>query len=157
MRVPYEVNFRGISVAHIMPPPSSGSIAVGQILRMMETQKLDSMEHHSAAYYHLLTEAMRRAFADRAHYLGDPDFYSVPEEALSQSGYAAKRMASFDPDRATPSEEIAHGEVAVLQESYETTHFSIMDAQGQCCGHHHYTKRFFWQQISSEWSRFYAQ
>ena len=132
-RVPYEINFRGYRL-HIMPPPSSGSIAVGQILRMMETQELDSMEHHSAAYYHLLTEAMRRAFADRAHYLGDPDFYMVPNEALSQSGYAADRMASFDIDRATPSEEIAHGEVAILQESYETTHFSIIDAQGNAVG-----------------------
>ena len=83
----------------------------------METQELDSMEHHSAAYYHLLTEAMRRAFADRAHYLGDPDFYMVPNEALSQSGYAADRMASFDIDRATPSDDIAHGEVAMHKES----------------------------------------
>ena len=132
-RIPYKVNFRGYQL-HIMPPPSSGSIAVGQILRMMETQKLDSIEHHSATYYHLLTEAMRRAFADRAHYLGDPDFYSVPNEALSQSSYAAERMASFDPDRATPSDNIAHGEVAILQESYETTHFSIMDAQGNAVG-----------------------
>ena len=132
-RIPYKVNFRGYQL-HIMPPPSSGSIAVGQILRMIETQELDSMEHHSAAYYHLLTEAMRRAFADRAHYLGDPDFYSIPNEELSQSGYAAERMASFDPDRATPSDEITHGEVAMLQESYETTHFSIMDAQGNAVG-----------------------
>ena len=77
---------------------------------------------------------MRRAFADRAHYLGDPDFYMVPNEALSQSGYAADRMASFDINRATPSEEIAHGEVAILQESYETTHFSIIDAQGNAVG-----------------------
>ena len=132
-RIPYKVNFRGYQL-HIMPPPSSGSIAVGQILRMMETQDLDSMEHHSAAYYHLLTEAMRRAFADRAHYLGDPDFYSIPNEELSKSAYAAERMASFDPDRATPSDEITHGEVAMLQESYETTHFSIMDSQGNAVG-----------------------
>ena len=132
-REPYEVDFRGYRL-HIMPPPSSGSIAVGQILRMMETQKLDSMEYHSAAYYHLLAEAMRRAFADRAHYLGDPDYYPVPSQALSQSDYAAERMANFNPDRATPSDEIAHGEVAMLKESYETTHFSIMDAQGNAVG-----------------------
>ena len=132
-REPYEVDFRGYRL-HIMPPPSSGSIAVGQILRMMETQELDSMEYHSAAYYHLLAEAMRRAFADRAHYLGDPDYYPVPSQALSQSDYAAERMANFNPDRATPSDEIAHGEVAMLKESYETTHFSIMDAQGNAVG-----------------------
>ena len=116
-REPYEVDFRGCRL-HIMPPPSSGSIAVGQILRMMETQELDSLEHHSAAYYHLLAEAMRRAFADRAHYLGDPDFYPVPSQALSGSDYAAERMASFDPDRATPSDNIRHGEVYMLWELY---------------------------------------
>jgi gamma-glutamyltranspeptidase / glutathione hydrolase len=132
-REPYEVDFRGYRL-HIMPPPSSGSIAVGQILRMMETQELDSLEHHSAAYYHLLAEAMRRAFADRAQYLGDPDFYPVPSQALSESDYAAERMASFDPDRATPSDKIRHGEVSMLKESYETTHFSIMDAQGNAVG-----------------------
>ena len=132
-REPYEVFFRGYRL-HIMPPPSSGSIAVGQILRMMETQGLDSMEYHSAAYYHLLAEAMRRAFADRAHFLGDPDYYPVPIEALSQGDYATERMASFNPDRATPSDDIAHGKVAMHKESYETTHFSIMDAQGNAVG-----------------------
>ena len=132
-REPYEVDFRGYRL-HIMPPPSSGSIAVGQILRMMETQELDSLEHHSAAYYHLLAEAMRRAFADRAHYLGDPDFYPVPSQALSESDYAAERMASFDPDRATPSDKIRHGQISMLKESDETTHFSIMDAQGNAVG-----------------------
>ena len=132
-REPYEVDFWGYRL-HIMPPPSSGSIAVGQILRMMETQELDSLEHHSAAYYHLLAEAMRRAFADRAHYLGDPDFYPVPSKALSESDYAAERMASFDPNRATPSDKIRHGEVSMIKESYETTHFSIIDAQGNAVG-----------------------
>ena len=132
-REPYEVDFRGYRL-HIMPPPSSGSIAVGQILLMMETQELDSLEHHSAAYYHLLAEAMRRAFADRAHYLGDPDFYPVPSQALSESDYAAERMASFDPNRATPSDKIRHGEVSMIKESYETTHFSIIDAQGNAVG-----------------------
>jgi len=132
-REPYEVDFRGYRL-HIMPPPSSGSIAVGQILRMMETQELDSLEHHSAAYYHLLAEAMRRAFADRAHYLGDPDFYPVPSQALSESDYAVERMASFDPDQATPSDKIRHGEVSMLKESHETTHFSIIDAQGNAVG-----------------------
>ena len=132
-REPYEMDFRGYRL-HIMPPPSSGSIAVGQILRMMETQELDSLEHHSAAYYHLMAEAMRRAFADRAHYLGDPDFYPVPSKALSESDYAAERMASFDPNRATPSDKIRHGEVFMIKESYETTHFSIIDAQGNAVG-----------------------
>ena len=132
-REPYEVDFRGYRL-HIMPPPSSGSIAVGQILRMMETQELDSLEHHSAAYYHLLAEAMRRAFADRAQYLGDPDFYPVPSQALSESDYATERMASFDPDRATPSDKIRHGQISMLKESDETTHFSIMDAQGNAVG-----------------------
>ena len=132
-REPYEMDFRGYRL-HIMPPPSSGSIAVGQILRMMETQELDSLEHHSAAYYHLLAEAMRRAFADRAHYLGDPYFYPVPSKALSESDYAAERMASFDPNRATPSDKIRHGEVSMIKESYETTHFSIIDAQGNAVG-----------------------
>lgn len=132
-RTPYRVNFKGYEL-HIMPPPSSGSIAVGQILEMMQTQDIDALAHHSAVYYHLLAEAMRRAFADRAHYLGDPDFYDVPTEQLSTREYAEYRMADFNPSQATPSESVSHGELTTIKESYETTHFSVIDSEGNAVG-----------------------
>ena len=132
-RTPHQVTFRGYEL-HIMPPPSSGSIAVGQILEMMQTQDIDALEHHSAAYYHLLAESMRRAFADRAHYLGDPDFYDVPSEELSTQAYAKQRMSDFNPTNATASEDVSHGELLSLKESYETTHFSVIDSEGNAVG-----------------------
>lgn len=114
----------------LMPPPSSGGIVMAQVLEMLEDYNVSELGHNSAAYVHLLTEALRRSFADRAYFLGDPDFWEVPLEELISEPYNEKRMRTYNPKRATSSSEIAHGEIRILEESSETTHFSIVDEDG---------------------------
>lgn len=111
-----------------MPPPSSGGIALTQLLQSIEAFNLTSMGHNSADYVHLLTEAERRVYADRSEYLGDTDYYNVPIDLLTNETYNEDRMASFNPSKATPSDSISGGHV--LLESDQTTHFSIVDSQG---------------------------
>ncbi|MCF6352785.1 MAG: gamma-glutamyltransferase [Cyclobacteriaceae bacterium] len=111
-----------------MPPPSSGGIALTQLLQSVEDYDLKKLGHNSAEYVHLLTEAERRVYADRAEYLGDMDFYNVPIKQLTTPAYNKERMQSFNPKRATPSDSIGSGKI--LFESNQTTHFSIVDAQG---------------------------
>jgi gamma-glutamyltranspeptidase/glutathione hydrolase len=124
-REPLTGNYRGYKV-YSMGPPSSGGLALLQLLKMTEPFPLREMEFHSAAHIHLLAEAERRAFADRAFYLGDPDFVDVPTGFLLDSVYLLQRMADFDPRRSTISDSISHGK----RESEETTHFSIVDSEG---------------------------
>ena len=112
-----------------MAPPSSGGVTIGQILKMVEPFDLKKMGHNSAEYIQVLTEAMRRAYADRNYYLGDPDFVAIPVDELLKVEYLKSRMESYDPDLATKSEAIAEGSV-LFAESMETTHYSIMDAEG---------------------------
>jgi gamma-glutamyltranspeptidase/glutathione hydrolase len=111
-----------------MPPPSSGGIALIQMLESVEPYALNKIGHNTADYVHLLVEAERRAFADRAKYLGDMDFYNVPIVNLIDRSYILNRMRSFDPRLATPSEDIGSGSIRV--ESDQTTHFSIIDSYG---------------------------
>ncbi len=113
-----------------MPPPSSGGIALAQMLEMLEPYPMEKHPWLSTANTHLCIEAMRRAFADRAHYLGDSDFYPVPVEELLDSAYLQKRMQDFNPARAGNSEEIKEGQFRVLLESFETTHTSVVGPQG---------------------------
>ncbi len=115
---------------HVMPPPSSGSIALAQILQMLEPFDLAELGFNSARYVHLLGETMRRAFADRAYFLGDPDFVEIPREELLSPSYNRERMESFDWENATSSDQIDHGEIPGFGESSETTHFSIVDSDG---------------------------
>ncbi len=115
---------------HMMPPPSSGSVAIAQILEMIDDHPLKEMGHNSADYVHLLSEAMRRAFADRSYYLGDPDFVNIPMEELLSESYNDKRMAGFSMDTVTASSSLSHGKIAGYTESDETTHFSIIDPDG---------------------------
>lgn len=112
-----------------MGPPSSGGVAMGQILGMLEPFDLKEMGFHSAASIHVIVEAMRRAYADRAEHLGDPDFHPVPVPGLLDQAYLAELMSSFNQNAATPSSEVSHGSPAPL-ESEETTHFSIVDPSG---------------------------
>jgi len=128
-RKPVTTTFKGYEL-HMMPPPSSGSIAIAQILSMMDDQELRVMGHNSADYIHLLTETMRRAFADRAHYLGDPDFWEIPTDVLLSESYNADRMNTYSEFEATPSSQLSHGKVVTYQESSQTTHFSIIDEKG---------------------------
>ncbi len=128
-REPITVDFHEYNLT-IMPPPSSGSIAVAQILAMLESYDLKSMGHNSADYVHVVSESMKRAFADRAHYLGDPDFWHIPQSELISKAYNMDRMKSFRPDRATPMQELSHGEVTGYNEPDQTTHFSVIDKDG---------------------------
>jgi gamma-glutamyltranspeptidase/glutathione hydrolase len=141
-RTPLRGTYRGHDIV-TMPPPSSGGIAVLQMLAMLEAHDVGALGHSSAAKYHLFTEVMRRAFRDRAEYLGDPDFAKVPVREILDRDYLKRRMADFDPQRATPSEKIEPGlgpaklsQLSTLNsqlfagESRETTHYSVVDAAG---------------------------
>ncbi|MDD2986682.1 gamma-glutamyltransferase [Flavobacterium sp.] len=112
-----------------MAPPSSGGITLGQILKMIEPYNLEKMGYHSAAYIQVLVEAERRAYADRNHFLGDPDFIKIPTKELLDATYLKNRMKSFSFNQATVSSEIAHGTIS-FNESSETTHYSIVDSFG---------------------------
>jgi gamma-glutamyltranspeptidase / glutathione hydrolase len=112
-----------------MGPPSSGGVAMAQILGMLEPYDLNEMGFNSASSIHVIAESMRRAYADRAEHLGDPDFYPVPVKGLLDSDYLKRRMSSFRPDAATLSSDISHGSPAP-SESEETTHFSVVDPKG---------------------------
>jgi len=111
-----------------MPPPSSGGILLVQMLNMLEDYDLGNMGFGSSEAIHLMIEAERRAYADRAQHLGDADFYSVPVTQLTSKAYAKKRFADFNPSKASLSENIESGKVPY--ESLETTHASIMDGMG---------------------------
>ena len=112
-----------------MPPPSSGGAVLIEILNILEGYELSKMNPSSSEKYHLLTEAMRRAFADRAEYMGDTDFVHVPIAGMIDKAYAARQRASINTDRASTSAEIRAGKPAGY-ESEETTHFTIVDADG---------------------------
>lgn len=131
-RTPLRGTYRGHDII-TMPPPSSGGIALLQMLGMVEPFDVKAMGFNSAAKVHLFTEAMRRAFRDRAEYLADPDFVKVPVAGLLDRGYIAGLMKNFDPAKATPSAGLAPGGPAgwvAPVESGETTHFSVIDPAG---------------------------
>jgi gamma-glutamyltranspeptidase/glutathione hydrolase len=112
-----------------MGPPSSGGIALAQLLRSVEPYPVAAWGHNAASTIHLMTEAERRAYADRSVYLGDPDFFQVPIESLIAPAYIAEKMKSFDKTRATPSRDIKEGAIT-FHESKETTHLSVVDSKG---------------------------
>ncbi len=112
-----------------MSLPSSGGICIAQILKGIEPYNIGQYAHNSQKYIQLITEAERRAFADRAHYLGDADFVKVPIEKLISADYVTNRMKSFSFEKANTSKEISHGKIAGY-ESNETTHYSIVDPFG---------------------------
>jgi gamma-glutamyltranspeptidase / glutathione hydrolase len=146
-RTPLRGTYRGHEIV-TMPPPSSGGIALLQMLMMLEPFDVAKLGYNSAAKYHLFAEVMRRAFRDRAEYLGDPDFVSVPVAGLLDRSYVAARMKNFSPEKATPSAGLEAGRPAglpgggsmererapyyhpLLVEARETTHFSVVDAAG---------------------------
>ena len=112
-----------------MPPPSSGGICLAEIFKMIAPFDLSKMGHNSTASIQVIVEAERRAYADRSHYLGDPDFVKIPIKALLADDYLQQRMSSFSFEKATLSSEIKEGKVN-YNESTETTHYSIVDAAG---------------------------
>ena len=112
-----------------MSPPSSGGICLAQILKLIEPYSLDEYGHNSLKTIQVITEAERRAYADRSFYLGDPDFIEIPSDTLVSNNYLKARMDNFSFEKATISESLTYG-VIPGYESPETTHFSIVDQFG---------------------------
>lgn len=112
-----------------MPPSSSGGICLVQLLKSVEPYPISDWGFNSVKTIHLMTEAERRVYADRAIYLGDPDFYKIPSAQMMDDQYNDERMSDFNPDQATPSSEIKEGNISGF-ERQETTHFSIVDPKG---------------------------
>ncbi|MEM7658365.1 MAG: gamma-glutamyltransferase [Bacteroidota bacterium] len=127
-REPITGNYKGHRIIS-MPPPSSGGVALLQLLEGAEAYPVSDWGHNSAQYVHLMVELERRVYADRATYLGDMDFFEVPLEELIDSAYIHDRMASISLTEKTNSQDIKPGEVDRI-ESFETTHFSIVDKEG---------------------------
>jgi gamma-glutamyltranspeptidase/glutathione hydrolase len=127
-RQPVRGKYRGYDVVS-MPPPSSGGAVLIEMLNILEGYELGKFDAASSERYHLMTEAMRRAFADRAEFMGDTDFVKVPIAGLIDKAYAAKLRNSISTERASTSVEISAGQ-PVGHESEETTHFTVVDAEG---------------------------
>lgn len=127
-RTPVRGNYRGYEIIS-MPPPSSGGAVLIQMLNILEGFDLQKLDANSSDRYHLMAEAMRRAFADRAEYMGDSDFVKVPVPGLIDKAYAATLRATINTERASTSEEIRAGRPAGY-ESEQTTHFTVVDAEG---------------------------
>jgi gamma-glutamyltranspeptidase / glutathione hydrolase len=127
-RTPVRGSYRGHEIIS-MPPPSSGGAVLIEMLNILEGYDLKKLEASSSDRYHLMAEAMRRAFADRAEYMGDSDFVKVPVAGLIEKPYAAKLRATINTDRASTSAEIRAGRPAGY-ESEDTTHFTVVDAEG---------------------------
>ena len=125
-RVPVRGTYRGYDVIS-MPPPSSGGIALVEMLNILEGYDLAAMGHNSAEYIHHLAEAMRRAFRDRAHYVGDVDFADVPLHRLTSKEHATALRLEIDGEMASVS---APSDVTDIHESPETTHYSVVDRDG---------------------------
>jgi gamma-glutamyltranspeptidase/glutathione hydrolase len=111
-----------------MPPPSSGGVVLLQVLRVLESYPVRGIPHNSPTYLHLLIEAMKHAFADRARYLGDPDFVEIPIQKLTSREYAAWIRAKISPDRTHPPS--AYGFAVFHEEKGGTTHLSVVDRAG---------------------------
>ena len=127
-REPLRGSYRGYEVIS-MPPPSSGGAVLIEMLNILEGYDLNKMDTSSSERYHLMTEAMRRAFADRAEFMGDSDFVKVPVAGLIDKSYAAKLRDTINLQQASPSVEIHAGQPTGY-ESEETTHFTVVDAEG---------------------------
>lgn len=127
-RKPIEFTYKNQKIIS-MTLPASGGICLAQILKSIEPYDLSKIAHNSTEYVQLLTEAQRRSYADRAHYMGDIDFVEVPTDSLIAESYIKKRMSSFSWDKATKSSDVSHGDI-LGHESDQTTHYSIVDQFG---------------------------
>lgn len=127
-RKPVTGTYRGYTIA-AMPPPSSGGVHLVQMLNILEGWELNKLGHNSADYLHRLIETMRRAYADRSEYLGDPDFHPVPVAQLVDKAYAKTLRQGIDPNKASASSDIAPG-LKAPYEGPQTTHFSVWDEAG---------------------------
>jgi gamma-glutamyltranspeptidase/glutathione hydrolase len=128
-RPPVTGRYRGHRVLS-MGPPSSGGVAVVQLLNAIAPYDVGELGFLTDETIHLMGEAERRVYADRAEWLGDADFVDVPVGALTHPVYMQQRMATFDPDRVTPTDSVSHGDPLSL-ETMETTHYSVVDSAGR--------------------------
>lgn len=130
-RKPVTGTYRGYEIVS-MPPPSSGGIALIELLNILENYKLSELKWGSSKYYHHLIEAMKYVYADRTYHLGDSDFYPVPVEELTSKEYANTIFKKIEDskNKAVPSDQIKSLDVTPVKESTETTHYSVYDAYG---------------------------
>ncbi|MEZ4982718.1 MAG: gamma-glutamyltransferase [Saprospiraceae bacterium] len=128
-RKPLQETYKNYSVIS-MPPASSGGVALIQMLKMLEHYPISDWGARSPKTIHVMVEAMRRAYADRAAHLGDSDFYEVPLDKLLDSTYLGNKMADFNMEKATPSDSTKSVPFELQMESFETTHTSIVDLEG---------------------------
>lgn len=126
LRNPLEFEYRGHQIISFAPP-SSGGILIAQMLKMIEKYPVGSYGFQTTKSVQLMIEAERRAYADRAEFMGDPDFYHVPVKTLMSDAYLAQRMSDYTPDKAGSSAAVKAG---TIKESEETTHLSVVDADG---------------------------
>ncbi len=129
IREPVRGTYRGYEIAS-MPPPSSGGIHLIQILNILEGYAIADLGPNSADTIHLMAESMKHAYADRSRHLGDPDFWKVPVRGLVSKSYAKAIRKKIDANRARSAEEIDPGNPFPYEESNDTTHFSVMDREG---------------------------
>lgn len=127
-RTPIRFKYKNLDIIS-MSPPSSGGITLAQIMSMISGYDVSKFKHNSEKYIQLVVEAERRAYADRNYFLGDPDFVKIPKNKLLDKTYLKDRMKSFTWEKATKSSEVSHGEISI-SESNETTHYSIVDQEG---------------------------
>jgi gamma-glutamyltranspeptidase/glutathione hydrolase len=127
-RDPINFQYKDLNI-FAMGPPSSGGICLGQILKMIEPYDIGQYKHNSIKAMQIIVEAERRSYADRSLYLGDPDFYKVPEKKLLNTEYLNERMETFEMKKATPSSTVSAGTIPPI-ESQETTHLSVVDPNG---------------------------
>lgn len=128
-REPVRGEYRGYQVVSMPPPPSSGGVHIIQMLNVLQQFPIDKLGHNTAQTIHLMAETMKYAYSDRSEYLGDPDFYKVPVNALTNADYAQKIASKIAINKTTPSSEIKPGKLAPY-ESDQTTHFSVVDKWG---------------------------
>ena len=128
-RSPIIADYKGFKVIS-MPPPSSGGIALAQLLKMVEPYPIKEWGHRDIRTVHLMTEVERRAYADRSQYLGDEDYIDVPKDSLLKPNYLKYRMLDFNLEKASESKSIYAGNFKVALEHFETTHLSVVDKDG---------------------------
>ena len=127
-REPHVFDYKGYKIIG-MPMPSSGGVLLNQMMKMIEKRNIAAMGFQSTQAVQLMTEVERRAYADRAEFMGDADFYKVPVKALTNERYLQDRMKDYDPTKASNSKEVDPGKPA-MYESEETTHLCVMDKDG---------------------------
>lgn len=150
-RQPVEANWNGYRVI-TAPPPSSGGVGLVQLLKMKEDRAADfkGVPLNSAQYVHLVAEIEKRVFADRAQYLGDPDFYKVPVAQLTDDAYLAKRAAEINPVSPSDTQSVKPGLGTTMPEKAETTHFSVVDKWGNAVSNTYTINGYFGSGVVAE-------